>query len=1454
MKNFLNKCAFVALVGWFVSMPVCASFFGDDDDTGSGSVTTPTDPKSATKPKSAAEMPGTVISYDNREEHWSMGNPVKPVEGQSNDDVMKRIFAFYNVKTGKFLSLGGWWGMRTVLSSSPYLFWLQRHNNDKVTTNNDVRYPLHEGETTVVPSLMEHMFDVHRDRTCQIGIGSQQGDESFATYNKLQVVNTGTGTGTGTGTSAGTTTTTVAYTVDPTKDATGHFGTYYAIDLTKQRVEAEIDLSTSKNNNENILSIGSDIAHWGWGDKEKHAVADNIHIYYNATDKATKSLDAHELQVVYLGTRCNDANGEKMSFYNVNPLSPLKLALTSKGLEVNVVASTSHFADVASTLSADGKIQVGSLEGDVRSNATYKQLQIEHGDGTVEKIVADGYKPNGTVIGLAEGATYEKETDCGANHTFDIDKDKVVAAIDLTTCQKDKENILSIGRAVGKWLGYNLHFYYSPSTGSLEMDYTTADRFYTTGRKTIPLADKTEPLRITMSKEGVVVHNGSTNTTTLFTHESASIGYCEGNAIEVGSKQGVNRSHATYKKVTIGDEDVTSTFNSQKTAGFVISKVIDINNDKVVADIDLSTCTGTNENLLSLGQQIDQWKVGSWGSDRQDSTGRIHLYYTPKTSETGELIVWYVGRGQQESFVRSVASNTTLHVEFSKATGLTINGMEYFVKLEIPYREGYEGEVVRYKNVKNNVPEVDDKGHYIQDDSGSRIKRIYNNYIFADESRSNKRQTYFVSSSFAKSAKYSYTEGNFFAYTNLQSENGDYNSGVYGDRAIIQMSGMNSPQVSQWSFNPVDDPSGKGQNLYTLSLSMPYDAETTTGASIAQKQFFLAPTQKYVYGPEGNKYYDSDTDETGSFDNANELQDVELTSTLTDNCYWKVISLYDYRQIMDNSDSELRHQIDATFLISDPNFSRENKVLNMWQSTVDSDHLRIGFDGYYKTTTQQVDYMESSSGWDKRYNHARYMAANIYNGGRGRVSQTLKVFTPGWYVIRCKGMSNVGAKLFIEHNGRRNTKTLAQVTSTDLQTLRSTDTSVAKWPMDPGMPIYNSSVWMNDPYRKNADPEKYDNQVLLYIDDVSYENQGDVTIGVELTDDDVAATGNQVDKEDEWTVFDDFRILFGGISPAKESFLILDEDKTSLDYLDMGLHTYKGKSLLLHRSFSLNKWNTFIMPVSLTKAQFCGAFGKDSRLANLYDLTPIRVNFKSVDIRNVGDDDIVLEAGKPYIIKPTKAAGNTDASLATQKIWTWASDGDEYKEVTVGTPFYTILGVTLDGPMKTDNEIEHYNFTTLTNYYDDNIYVKASDGVNGDGRGTMAMKGTYCKNFSGTSINEGHASLNVTGNTYAYVMKDNTMRALPQGQPYGTKGLRCWFEYTLDNTQAKVTPKVYIDGVGDEVTSVDIVDNDGQQTIGGRYATGVYNLNGQQVRQDASTTGLPSGLYIVNGKKVIVKN
>ena len=88
------------------------------------------------------------------------------------------------------------------------------------------------------------------------------------------------------------------------------------------------------------------------------------------------------------------------------------------------------------------------------------------------------------------------------------------------------------------------------------------------------------------------------------------------------------------------------------------------------------------------------------------------------------------------------------------------------------------------------------------------------------------------------------------------------------------------------------------------------------------------------------------------------------------------------------------------------------------------------------------------------------------------------------------------------------------------------------------------------------------------------------------------------------------------------------------------------------------------------------------------------------------------------------------------------------------------------------------------------------------------------------------------------------------GRVRGLRGFSCWFKPVPGTTQSV---KFTLDGVTQSgTTALDDIFTDGEQTVS-RFANGVYNLNGQLVKQGNSTAGLPSGMYIVNGKKCIVR-
>lgn len=138
--------------------------------------------------------------------------------------------------------------------------------------------------------------------------------------------------------------------------------------------------------------------------------------------------------------------------------------------------------------------------------------------------------------------------------------------------------------------------------------------------------------------------------------------------------------------------------------------------------------------------------------------------------------------------------------------------------------------------------------------------------------------------------------------------------------------------------------------------------------------------------------------------------------------------------------------------------------------------------------------------------------------------------------------------------------------------------------------------------------------------------------------------------------------------------------------------------------------------------------------------------------------------------------------------------------------------------------------------------------------GKMVCKGTMAKTYDNGEIISGRDDLNGD-----YFMYKGKLIQVPHGNrndgkpySYGLKAFRCWFELPSD-TPVGGSLSLMIDGVEDSATSIDDIHADADRTSYKRGIEGVFNMHGQMVRRDNSLEGLPKGMYVVNGKKVIIK-
>lgn len=625
----------------------------------------------------------------------------------------------------------------------------------------------------------------------------------------------------------------------------------------------------------------------------------------------------------------------------------------------------------------------------------------------------------------------------------------------------------------------------------------------------------------------------------------------------------------------------------------------------------------------------------------------------------------------------------------------------------------------------------------------------------------------------------------------------------------------------------------------------PEDVSRQFGWAFEKASGFSASNKVYKIKTYGDRYLTAVPNDA----NDNKCKAIAKTADNADYQVWKLVTLAEYLSLYKDSPSDSANPIDATFWFDTPEFGYNISNYGGWIATGGhSDDIYLGLDYCNKKITES--YYKGDKKDDKQYifDNSKYFCAVIKERHGIGLQQELAISQPGWYVVRCNGFSKTNglAKLYIKEFWTEN-KYFDDIkpVSVTIKTLEETDgpTNMA----EAGMAFYNG---------------EYPNEAKIHItkdffdklESVGLQRSTSLHIGIEIDGKDTDnATG-------EWTAFDNFQLLYYG-EEAEKPALVLDEENPDLNYLTETSDAYENVTLHLNRTFTLNKWNTLTLPVSLTYGQMKSTFGNDVLLAKLHELSATTVRFKTVDCTS--DDEVMLEAFTPYIIKPTKAAEATTEAYTTPRLKKtpnqyWLADGvgetnaEDSKtrhisgKVKVEAGHYTIAGVTLNREALKANLDNHWVSTT-------------TPSATTPSASAMTCKGTMVKTYYVDSNKKGmfYTDNGVPRDDLAgdYFMNNGTMWKVPATKQYGLKAFRCWFELsnTTDNASPTTAPakevSLFIDNIKDGVTGIDDITTDPNSSVA-KSLNGVYNIYGQRVSDGSSLDNLPQGIYIVNGKKV----
>lgn len=644
---------------------------------------------------------------------------------------------------------------------------------------------------------------------------------------------------------------------------------------------------------------------------------------------------------------------------------------------------------------------------------------------------------------------------------------------------------------------------------------------------------------------------------------------------------------------------------------------------------------------------------------------------------------------------------------------------------------------------------------------------------------------------------------------------------------------------------------GYGWKLEAVSgKTATYKLYTYPGSKMGAGKYYLCAYKDQVYADRSCEAYTT----------------TQITENgLTGYDEWRFFTYDQIYELQKNNADKMNKSLELSFKLKAPGFERGNNEITNWKTYSFNDDAsslwRFGLEHLYNEEIKVVKNDEydvnsfSTAGFTYTFgtdtytdkdkenylrNLAKYMCASATQVA-GMIYQDVEVTLPGTYVIECKGYSTTEkAALFAGVvNPGSNTMYNKHLYKTVLN-------QVSGMTAEEKTALHTDDNNMDYAGKAFLASNKYINQVTVIVpQEVFTENPGkaiNIRLGVMIGD----YENTETPTADEWTVFDDFRLQYA--SKTTDSDLILDQDRDELGYLVNSSDLFQNKTLRLNKKFVLNKWNTFVLPVNLTRDQVWSTFGGTTRLAKLSNLSGTAIEFKSVDLTKLTDEATAIEAYQPYIIFPGKNPDQTPAYTGNVTV------NNKVEKVTIAANHYVIpkvsLPLTADGNKKDFSKMDTEKWAT-------NMSVNSTDNK-------MEAWGTFARTFgpSAEQNTDGTWNLDEITDKGTIIGDRDDLKGsyfFDNGKMYhsttrarGLRGFSCWFK-PVNSTAPSQDVNYTLDGVTQSgTTGIEDILADYEQPVS-RFANGIYNLNGQLVKQGNSTAGLPSGLYIVNGKKCIVR-
>lgn len=405
----------------------------------------------------------------------------------------------------------------------------------------------------------------------------------------------------------------------------------FTINWDTHKVVAKLDLTNCQGVNETIFSFANNAANLGEWNVANGAV---LHFYYTKdADVWTTTGMQHLTHTFCIQFRNSDKLGETPTKYvQVNDPSNVRVELRQDGVYIDGTLAF-EASDYAKLLTYNDLV-FGSTQGENRSNATYKYVEVVGLDWTEPATVVDSKKFTDNIFITQYGTT---------------------VPLDLADVTINEM-----------------------SDGTINMSVV-----FDNANQTIKSSDLVKDT----DEKGRTTYTGTTEVS-MMNYDVKAVLYTKDDVEKIF----IDMVAANGDKYTVGtDPDYVAPQPKPEIEGFPVDGSVDFapngqsfewtnipidwNTQKLVAVIDLSTCGDytANENILSVGENIGAWKIGGW-----------HFYYT-KSAKRMKADYLTTGGSHPISDAHKAVEADTVRIELSKAEGCTIDGE--------PFNEFYNAEV-----------------------------------------------------------------------------------------------------------------------------------------------------------------------------------------------------------------------------------------------------------------------------------------------------------------------------------------------------------------------------------------------------------------------------------------------------------------------------------------------------------------------------------------------------------------------------------------------------------------------------------------------------------------------------------------------------------------------------------------------------------------------------------------